>query len=61
MFYYFPENNTGLVIVNLIIENLETSVVFGWSGGPYFLADVLYLSEGYWIYSYEPCTLNVIV
>ncbi|MCK5342313.1 MAG: PKD domain-containing protein [Candidatus Heimdallarchaeota archaeon] len=35
--------------------------VFGWSGVSYFLADVLYPSEGYWIYSYEPCMLKVIV
>jgi hypothetical protein len=42
-------------------NNIIDTNVFGWSGGGYFLADVLYPSEGYWIYSYESCTLKVIM
>jgi parallel beta-helix repeat protein len=64
-----PANKTNLIILydgcyyswqqacdNQIID----TNVFGWSGGSYFLADVLYPSEGYWIYSYEQCTLKSI-
>ena len=35
--------------------------VFGWSGGSYFLADVLDPSKGYWLYCYQPCTLKIII
>ena len=41
-------------VANIIISDY----IFGWSGSSYIFADVLYPTEGYWTYAYQPCTLK---
>jgi len=67
---YDGVNKTDLIILyndcyyswSQAVDNVIISDhIFGWSGISYIFADVLYPTEGYWLYAYQPCTLKRVI
>jgi len=67
---YDGVNKTDLIILyddcyyswsQAVDNTIVSNYIFGWSGNSYILADVLYPTEGYWIYAYQPCTLKRVI